>query len=158
MKKLLVIAAAALTAVLLAAPVVRADGTHDFAVGGIRGLGGVNSIGFSAQSEPNGANPQGYLSQTIPEGKTSPQRRDRFTVTCLAVAGNLAALGLTPADTATLARFPNGRVLRVTDSGLPGGEGDLYGYDNGDASNCQNHVTGGTVAPESGDIVVHDEP
>jgi hypothetical protein len=184
MKKLLAIAAATLAGVLLVAPVVRAgvvdfltfqagadaaqavdptldlppnDGARDFAVGGFRGFNGVNNVGFSAYSDPNGANPHGHLSQTIPAGKTSAQRRDHFTVTCLAVLENIAALGLTPSDAATAARFPDGRVLRVTDGG-PGGALDLYGYDNGDASNCQNHLTGGTVAPESGNILVHDEP
>jgi hypothetical protein len=158
MQKLLVIAAASLVAMLLVAPLVRADGgVKDFAVGGFRGVDGINNVGFSAHSDPDGANPQGYLTQTIPEGKAAAQRRDHFTVTCLAVDGNHAALGLTPSDDPTLARFPNGRVLRVTDGG-PGGTSDKYGYTNG-TTDCQSELS--NLAPntlESGDILVNDEP
>jgi hypothetical protein len=84
------------------------DGKHDFAVGGFRGVGGVNNVGFSAHSDPDGSNPFGHLRQTIPEGKTVAQRRDRFTVTGLVVTVNHAAIGLMPSDSATATRFPTG--------------------------------------------------
>jgi hypothetical protein len=130
------------------------DGGHDFAVGGFQGTGD-NNVGFSAHSDHLGANPQGHLSQTIPH-----VRRDRFTVTCLAVAGNHAALGLTPSDAATAAIFPNGRVLAVTDNGNPvGGQPvDAYAYYGDSASNCAVYVFGGVFTPVNGQIVVHDEP
>jgi hypothetical protein len=89
-KKLLALAAVCGAAVFLAAPAVHADGPGDFAVGGFQGVGGVNKVGFSAHGDSNGANPSGYLTQTIPQG-----RKDNFTVTCLAVNGNHAAVGLT---------------------------------------------------------------
>jgi hypothetical protein len=66
------------------------DGGHDFAVGGFKGTAN-NEVGFSAHSDPAGGNPRGHLSQNIPQ-----VRKDRFTVTCLAVIGNHAALELTP--------------------------------------------------------------
>jgi hypothetical protein len=83
-------------------------------------------------------------------------------VTCLEVAGNHAALGLTPSNAATAAMFPNGRVLGVTDNGNPvGGQPvDLYAYYVGSiASQCALYVgAGGAFTPVNGQIVVHDEP
>ena len=131
------------------------DGGHDFAVGGFRGIGD-NQVGFSAHSDHLGGSPQGHLTQNIPQ-----VRKDRFTVTCLAVLGNHAALGLTPSDAATAAMFPTGRVLVVADNGNPvGGQPvDTYGYFNVPASNCAFFVaSGGGFTPVSGNIVVHDEP
>jgi hypothetical protein len=132
------------------------DGGHDFAVGGFQGTGD-NNVGFSAHSDHLGVNPQGHLSQTIPH-----DRMDRFTVTCLEVAGNRAALGLTPSNAETAQRYPNGRVFVVTDNGNPvGGQPvDMYAYYiGGVASNCAAYVgLGGFFTPVNGNIVVHDEP
>ena len=130
------------------------DGGHDFAVGGFRGTGD-NQVGFSAHSDHLGGSPQGHLTQNIPQ-----IRKDRFTVTCLAVLGDHAALSLTPSDAATAANFPNGRVLGVADNGNPvGGQPvDQYGYFPGPASNCAVFVGGSGFTPVSGNIVVHDEP
>lgn len=185
MKKLLAIAAATLVAVFVVAPATVGativdlltfqsavdaaqavdptlaappnDGKHDFAVGGFRGVGGINNVGFSAHSDPNGANPYGHLSQTIP-----PQgRKDRFTVTCLAVTVNHAAIGLTAANATTAANFPNGRVLVVIDNGNPAGGQpvDNYGYVSSSTNNCTLYTaTPVTNIPESGNILVHDEP
>jgi hypothetical protein len=155
MKKLVVLAAVCGVAVFLAVPVVQAGGANDFAVGGFQGVGGANKVGFSATSDPNGANPNGYLTQTIPQG-----RKDNFTVTCLAVTGNHAAIGLTAANAATAANFPHGRVLVVIDNGNPtsGQTVDNYGYVNG-TNDCTLYTT--TVVtnlPQSGNITVHDEP
>jgi hypothetical protein len=129
------------------------DGAHDFAVGGFEGTGN-NQVGFSAHSDPLGGNPQGHLTQNVPQ-----VRKDRFTVTCLAVLGNHAALGLTPADATTAQNFPNGRVFAVTDNGNPvGGQPvDTYAYYIDSASNCASYVgVGGFFTPVSGNIVVHD--
>ena len=126
------------------------DGGHDFAVGGFQGTGD-NNIGFSAHSGPLGEEPFGHLSQTIPH-----VRKDRFTVTCLAVIANRAALGLTPTDAASN-EFLTERVLAVMDSGLPGGTGDLYAYYNVAANTCAAFVNGAVFAPERGNILVHDE-
>ena len=154
MKKLLAIVTVSLTAAFVA-PAVHASGPQDFAVGGFRGVGGINNVGFSAHSDPNGANPFGHLSQTIPQG-----RKDLFTVTCLAVNGNHAAIGLTPANATTAQNFPNGRVLVVIDNGNPvaGQSVDDYGYING-TNNC-TLFTATVVSniPKNGNITVHDEP
>ena len=155
MKKFVVLAAVCGAAVFLAAPVVQAGGAHDFAVGGFQGVGGANKDDFSAMSDPNGANPNGYLTQTIPQG-----RKDNFTVTCLAVTGNHAAIGLTAANAATAANFPNGRVLVVIDNGVPASGGqtvDNYGYVNGTNDCTQQTTTSVTNFPQSGNITVHDE-
>jgi hypothetical protein len=149
---------AAVDAALAADPTLDSppnDGGHDFVVGGFQGTGD-NNIGFSAHSGPLGEEPFGHLSQTIPQG-----RKDRFTVTCLAVAGNRAALGLTPTDAASN-EFVGERVLAVMDSGLPGGTGDMYGYygvsgSGVPANTCALYVNGAAFPVEHGNILVHDE-
>jgi len=153
MKKLVVLAALCAAAVFLAVPVVHAGGPGDFAVGGFQGVGGVNKVGFSAHSGADGANATGYLSQTIPQG-----RKDNFTVTCLAVNGNHAAIGLTPANAETAANFPSGRVLVVIDNGVPAGGQtvDNYGYVNGTNDCTQQTTTVVTNLPDSGNITVHE--
>jgi hypothetical protein len=154
MKKLVVLAALCAAAVFLAVPVVHAGGPGDSAVGGFQGVGGANKVGFSANSGPDGANPTGYLTQTIPQG-----RKDNFTVTCLAVNGNHAAIGLTPANAETAANFPSGRVLVVIDNGVPAGGQtvDNYGYVNGTNDCTQQTTTVVTNLPDSGNITVQDE-
>jgi hypothetical protein len=153
MKKLVVLAALCAAAVFLAVPVVHAGGPGDSAVGGFQGVGGVNKVGFSAHSGPDGANPTGYLTQTIPQG-----RKDNFTVTCLAVNGNHAAIGLTPANAETAANFPSGRVLVVIDNGVPAGGQtvDNYGYVNGTNDCTQQTTTVVSNLPDSGNITVQD--
>jgi hypothetical protein len=132
------------------------DGQHDFAVGGFQGTAD-NNVGFSAHSDHLGVNPQGHLSQTIPQ-----VRRDRFTVTCLAVAANRASLGLTPSDAETAERYPEGRLFTVTDNGNPvdGQPVDLYSYRLGILpEDCATWAgLGGFFTPVNGNIVVHDEP
>jgi hypothetical protein len=153
MKRLVAaIAALSLTAALAAAAVY-ASSPRDSAVGGFRGVGGVNNVGFSAHSDANGANPSGYLTQTIPQG-----RKDNFRVTCLAVNGNHAAIGLTAANAKTAQNFPNGRVLVVIDNGNPtaGTPVDNYGYVNGTNDCTTQTATVVTNLPESGNISVYD--
>jgi hypothetical protein len=136
-------------------------GSGDFAVGGFRGVGGINNVGFSAHSDANGANPFGHLSQTIPPSAQFPHgRKDRFRVTCLAVTANHAAIGLMPTDARTAQNFPHGRVLVVLDKGNPvgGHPVDLYGYISGTDA-CTLYTTLAPVAiPASGNISVHDAP
>jgi hypothetical protein len=87
-------------------------------------------------------------------------RKDRFTVTCLVVSGNHAAIGLTPDDATTAQDFPNGRVLVVVDNGNPVGgvPVDRYGYfdTTNDCNRFKFRAPGNT--PENGNISVHDEP
>jgi hypothetical protein len=184
MKKLLPFGAVGLVAILIAAPAVRADiidlvslqsrlaatrahdagsrllatdGTHDFAVGGFRGADGVNSIAFSAYSDANGANPHGYYTQTIAAGQPEAQQQSRFNVTCLAVLGGHAALGLTPADASTASRWPPGTVVVMFDGG-PGGGSDLYTYRPvSTAENCSNYLFDAYISPASGNITVRDD-
>jgi hypothetical protein len=143
------------------APGKGGGGKRDFAVGGFRGVGGLNNVGFSAHSDANGANPFGHLSQTIPPSAQFPQgRKDRFRVTCLAVTGNHAAIGLMPTDARTAQNFPTGRVLVVVDNGHPvaGHPVDFYGYINGTAACAQFTTVVLANLPASGNISVHDAP
>jgi hypothetical protein len=162
LSKLLVLGvlASALLATAASAAITGSAGMGDSAIGGLRGVGGVNAIAFSAHSDANGANPYGQLSQTIPAGKTSAQRKDLFDVTCLAVHGNYAAIGLTPSNSETAANFPHGRVLIVIDNGNPSSSGqtvDFYGYRNG-TNDCQQFPADAvTNLPATGNIVVNDE-
>ena len=129
------------------------NGPQSSAVGGFQGTLG-NQVAFSAHSDPSGANPSGSLNQIIPQ-----VRKDRFTVTCFAVSGNQAALGLSPADAATAANFPDGRVLVVADNGNPvGGQPvDAYSYYLTAASTCALFVNSPTFfTPVSGNFVVSD--
>jgi hypothetical protein len=157
MKQVMAIAAALLAVVFVLAPGVvsaaSSEGAHDFAVGGFERGSGAHT-GFSAQSGPSGENAFGHLSSTL-----AGAFQQRYDVTCLAVAGNHAAIGLVPTDAgsndATLET-----VLVVVDSGLPGGTGDLYGFvlnPGVQAANCALYV-GATppFTPLSGNIVVKD--
>jgi hypothetical protein len=80
-------------------------------------------------------------------------------VVCLAVSGNEASIGLVPTDSPSdNAGTP--RVLTVLDSGLPGGEGDMYAFviQKNAPAKCARYLGTYPFAPLSGDIVVHDEP
>jgi hypothetical protein len=133
------------------------NGSRDFAVGGFQGPDG-NNFGFSAHSGPSGEDPRGHLSETIPGVGQA-----RFRVTCLAVLGNQAAMGLVPTDTASN-DVPAERVLSVFDSGLPGGTGDRFKFysslDDVDVSadQCDAFVAGATLPIVRGNLSVHDVP
>ena len=81
-------------------------------------------------------------------------------MTCLAVTGNHAAIGLTPTDARTAQNFPTGRVLLVVDNGNPvaGHPVDLYAYVNGTAACTQFTTVVPGNLPASGNISVHDAP
>ena len=162
MKKLISFATAGVIACFLVVPAMVSAGNatqNDSAVGGFRGVGGVNNVDVSAHSDANGANPYGHLNQTITESKGGTARKDRFDVTCLAVNGNFAKIGLTASDATTAANFPNGRVLVVEDNGPPvGGQpADTYGYYTG-TNDCTLPLAPASNLPESGNISVNDEP
>jgi hypothetical protein len=163
MKKLSAVAAAtALALVFLVAPGgVSATnqarplggGPQDFAVGGFERGNGAHT-GFSAHSGSLGEDPFGHLTSTLPG-----VRHDRYDVTCLAVAGNHASIGLVPSDhgsnDATLET-----ILVVIDSGLPGGTDDRYGFvlnPGVQAKNCAQFVLATPpFMPVTGNIVVRD--
>ena len=129
------------------------DGAHDFAVGGFERANGFHT-GFSAHSEPLGENPFGHLSSTLDPGVA----QQRYDVTCLAVAGNHASMGLVPTSAGSN-DATNETVLVVVDGGLPGGTGDLYGFVvGGRANDCATFVLATPpFTPLSGNILVHDE-
>jgi hypothetical protein len=142
------------------------DPSNDFAVGGFQGQEN-NNFGFSAHSTPLGEEPQGKLSETIPRPLTdtgTSTYQARFSVTCLAVVGKDAAIGLVPTDAASNdqhAQF----VLSVHDSGLPGGTFDRYALlsDVGVvASDCALYVLEALDPAaffiERGNILVNDAP
>ncbi len=101
------------------------DGAHDFAVGGGHQLGFVGGpcndtdplcryTGFSAHSDPNGANPRGHLSSQAQVGGNL-----RGDVVCLQVLGNQAFILLV--ETRTGDAVPQGGqfFLYVVDNGNP---------------------------------------
>src|SRR5580765_7291679 len=161
MKRLISFATASVIAVFLVVPAIVSagnDGQHDSAIGGFRGVDGVNNVDFSAHSDANGANPYGHLNQTITANKGTA-RSDRFDVTCLGVQGNFAKIGLTASNATTAANFPSGRVLVVVDNGTPvgGQSADTYGYYNG-TNDCTLPLTHASNLPASGNILVQDQP
>ena len=161
MKRLISFATASVIAVFLVVPALVSAGNdtqHDSAVGGFRGVDGVNNVDFSAHSDANGANPYGHLNQTITASKGTA-RSDRFDVTCLEVQGTFAKVGLTASNATTAANFPSGRVLVVVDNGTPvgGQSADTYGYYNG-TNDCTLPLTPASNLPASGNILVQDQP
>src|ERR671934_1711807 len=133
------------------------DPTTDFAVGGFHGIED-NNVGFSAHRDLLGLDTQGHLSETIPLFFGTPPRsyQGRFDVTCLAVVGNEAAMGLVPTDAASndqRAEF----ILAVRDNkglGLP----DQYAFESDEgvfASDCAFYVSDAIFSIESGDILVN---
>jgi hypothetical protein len=177
MKKLLAITTATLAGVLLAAPMAHAsivnlltfnaavteaqlvdpmlappanDGNHDFAVGGFEGIF-MEHWGFSAQSGPQGQAPSGHLSATIADGA-----KGRWEVTCLAVEGKDAAIGLVPTE-APPSNVAEELVLVVHDGG-PGPAGDKYASLIAHASECARFLIFSPLGSPimSGDILVHD--
>jgi hypothetical protein len=137
------------------------DPSNDFAVGGFHGTEG-NSVGFSAHSGSRGENPKGHVSETrphfFPPGSSSTLQ-GRFRVTCLAVDGTEAALGLVPTEASSNdleAQF----VLLVRDNGLPNGTGDQYAFADAEAASCEFIllIDEPIFTIESGNILVNDAP
>jgi hypothetical protein len=129
----------------------RNDPRTDFAVGGFQGVDG-NNVGFSAQSGPQGQNPKGHLSETIPQ-----THKGRFTVTCLSVTGSDAAIGLHPTDAASNDATDE-FVLVVHNSLAPGGTADQYAFINEPADTCPGEHARANMGffLRHGNINVHD--
>jgi hypothetical protein len=133
------------------------DPNTDFAVGGFHGIDN-NNVGFSAHSDLLGLETQGHLSETIPLFFGTPPRsyQGRFDVTCLAVVGNEAALGLVPTDAASNDQ-PAQFILAVRDNkglGIP----DQYAFESDVgvfASDCALYVSDAFFSVESGNILVN---
>lgn len=131
------------------------DAKSDFVVGGFQRSEGGHT-GFSAHSGPTGEGPFGYLTSTFDSKSTAGVIQERFRVTCLAVVGNQAAMGLEPADTGSN-DAPFQRVLAILDAGAPGGTGDMYAFFSAPANTCAAFVLAvKPFAPLRGSLVVHD--
>jgi hypothetical protein len=131
------------------------DSGKDFAVGGFHGIEN-NRVGFSGDSGPLGQDPQGHLSETVPGFFLGPSstRQGRFKVTCVAVLGNEAALGLEPMETGSN-DLPLEVILAVRDNkGL--GISDEYAFVEGPAAACPVAVSDAIFFIERGNILVHD--
>lgn len=140
------------------------DPSKDFAVGGFTGQGTnddgfANKVALSAHSGPLGEDAKGHVSETephfFPPGSSST-RQARFRVTCLAVLGNDAALGLVPTQAASndeVSQF----VLAVRDNGLPNGVGDEYAFvPDVLAEDCVLGLGAASFFVQRGNILVHD--
>ena len=141
------------------------DGKHDFVFGGFQegfALGDIN-WGVSAHSGPSGEEPFGHVSGTIPEGATD-EKQGRWQVTCVNVAGKLAAIGGVPTQAASNDADPAVFVFR---DGGPGGgtpvEPDGFEFfigRIGDPQACHDPLflveAAGAPPIESGNILVHD--
>jgi hypothetical protein len=125
----------------------------DFVVGGGQNLD--QNFGLSAHSGALGEDPDGHVSLTFGQPDT---RQYRGRVICLAVAGNLATVGVVPTN-ARSNDFPALQlVLGVRDSGLPGGTGDGIQAVSTIAANCAVFLPlAAVVNPiERGNLLVHD--
>jgi hypothetical protein len=139
------------------------DGKHDFVVGGFQ-QDDIN-WGVSAHSGPLGEDPLGHVSATAPlEKGNTDEKQGRWRVTCVNVAGKLAAIGGVPTQAASNDAEP---ALFVFRDGGPGGgtpvEPDGFQFlpgRIGDPSACPDPsllvIAAGAPPIESGNILVHD--
>jgi hypothetical protein len=101
------------------------SGGKDSVVGGARDAFDAN-VSTSAQSAPSGENPSGHINATLPSpGTPGDTFHVRLEVVCLAVVGNLAAVGAVVTESSSN-DLPPGTpfVVLYRDTGLPGGAGD----------------------------------
>jgi hypothetical protein len=132
----------------------------DTVIGGVIDAGGAN-VGFNARSDPNGENPSGHITTTIPfSGATSDPLQLRIDVTCVAVAGNLAAVGGIINESSANDIFAGFNLVVVfRDTGLPGGEGDAVApFPGAPAASCPAFVALAAEAPpiQIGNVTVND--
>jgi hypothetical protein len=174
MRRILVFLATMVTGVLVASGVALAavvsevepnDGKHDFVVGGFQDSEFNLNWGVSAHSGPLGEDPLGYVSATAPLAKANTdEKQGRWRVTCVNVAGKLAAIGGVPTQAASNDADP---ALFVFRDGGPGGgtpvEPDGFEFlpgRIGDPSACPDPSllvrAAGAPPIESGNILVHD--
>jgi len=127
------------------------DGKHDFVVGGFQA--GRSNFGVSAHSDPLGNDVWGHVSQTTPDGL-----KLRGRVTCLAVAGTIAAYGFVVTHSNSPFAPPGSDFVHfVRDSGLPGGMGDTWGSSTSAAALCPIFAVANIGSPIArGNILVHD--
>jgi hypothetical protein len=174
MRRILVFLATMVMGVLVASGVALAavvsevepnDGKHDFVVGGFQDSEFNLDWGVSAHSGPLGEDPLGYVSATAPSAKANTdEKQGRWRVTCVNVAGKLAAIGGVPTQAASNDADP---ALFVFRDGGPGGgtpvEPDGFEFfigRIGDPQACHDPLflveAAGAPPIESGNILVYD--
>jgi hypothetical protein len=160
MRLLIASAATACLGLLALSAAAAADPGGDSIVGAGRDAFDAN-VSISAHSGPNGENPRGHNNATIPlPGTPHDEFQVRLDVVCVAVVGNLAAIGGLVTESASNL-FPAGTpfVVVFRDTGLPGGEGDaIEPFPFEPADSCADFVgLAASVPPlRNGNISIHD--
>lgn len=136
------------------------NGGQDRVVGGARDAFDAN-VSFSARSGPSGQNPHGHINATVPfPGTPGDTLQFRLEVTCLAVAGNLAAAGAVVTESSSNDVPPGTNFVVVfRDTGSPGGQGDgVAPFLGAQASTCATFLPLAAAAPpnRSGNVSIHD--
>lgn len=136
------------------------NGGQDRVVGGARDAFDAN-VSFSARSGPSGENARGHINATVPfPGTPGDTLQFRLKVTCLAVAGGLAAAGVVVTESSSNDVPPGANFVVVfRDTGLPGGQGDAVEPFPGEpAATCADFVPLAALAPpnRSGNVQIHD--
>ena len=153
---LLAAVAALAVAAVIVSGAVAADRTNDFVVGGFQDRLDEH-IGLSAHSGPSGENPFGHESVTFTAGGQEHFKL-RSRVTCLAVAGNLAAWGTVSTESASNTVPPGTEFVEVGRDGGPGGAADGWDFVEAAAEDCADFLAAAAAAPpiQSGNISIHD--
>lgn len=125
MRRLVVVTALVVAALLAAGAETVSAGVGDRVVGGGRDAFDAN-VSVSAQAGPSGESPFGHINATLPfPGTPGDTFQVRLEVTCVAVVGNLAAVGAVVTESSSNDLPPGTNFVVVfRDTGLPGGEGD----------------------------------
>jgi hypothetical protein len=157
--KLLVAPLLVASAPLAAAAAVGAAPAGDRIVGGARDAFDAN-VSVSAHSGPNGESPRGRLNATLPLPSEPETLKFRFEIVCVAVDGNLGAVGAVVTESASN-DVPPGTpfVVVFRDTGLPGGEGDaVEPFPGAPAESCADFVPLAAAAPpnRNGNISIVD--
>jgi hypothetical protein len=160
MRRLIVVVAFVVAALLAAGVETASAGEGDRVVGGGRDPFDAN-LGFSAQSGPGGENPYGHINATLPfPGTPGDTFQVRLEVTCLAVVGNLAAAGAVVTESSSNDLPPGlSFVVVFRDTGLPGGEGDaVEPFFGAPDALCSAFLPFAAVAPPllNGNVLIND--
>jgi hypothetical protein len=146
----------AATETLLAADPTAMPPPEDPARDSVHGAGhnGGATLAVSAWSDPIGGDPTGT---GVANSGGGFHTHVRFEVTCLAVAGNLASVGVVVVGGNLL---PEGTesIISIRDSGLPGGTKDGYSVIAAEADTCAALLPIAAVVPpmESGNFHIRD--
>ena len=157
---LIVLLVAACVMAIAAVTTAAAFPGGDRVVGGGRDAFDAN-VSISAHSGPNGEDPGGHNNATLPlpdmPGVTFKVRLD---VVCVAVVGNLAAVGAVVTESASN-DLPPGTpfVVVFRDTGLPGGAGDaIEPFPGVPPADCADFVglAAAALPLRNGNVSIHD--